>query len=332
MIHFAHPHLLRLLGILPILALLRGRFGRAPSLVYPSVAVARTVGRRTRSRAGAWLGVLRWGGLALLIVGLARPQVIDRERRVEASGVDIMLAVDVSGSMQARDMAHGDQRLSRLDAVKRVVKGFIEARPNDRIGLIAFSGEPMLMSPLTLNHDWLLANLDRLQPGLVQDGTAIGSALAASTNRLRDQASKSKLVILLTDGANNAGRVQPELAAQAARTLGVKVYTVGVGSRGAAPVPVTDAQGRTHMVMAQVDIDEAALQKIADVTAARFYRATDTEGLGQVYRQIDAMEKTTRTIQERGRPRDRFALAALPAALLLLLELALRMTRHRRIP
>jgi Ca-activated chloride channel family protein len=332
LIHFAHPHLLWLLTALPILAILRGRLGRAPSLVYPSVAVARSLGRKARSRAGAWTGALRWTALALLIVALARPQVLAHERSVEASGVDIMLAVDVSGSMQALDMPSGGKRLSRLESVKRVVKGFIEARPNDRIGLIAFSGEPALMSPLTLNHDWLLANLDRLQPGLLKDGTAIGSALAASTNRLREQASKSKLVILLTDGANNAGRVQPELAAQAAKALGVKVYTVGVGSRDEAPVPVTDEQGRTHMMMAKVDIDESSLQRIADVTSARFYRATDTEGLGQVYRQIDAMEKTTRTIKERGRPRDRFALAALPAALLLLLELSLRMTRHRRIP
>jgi Ca-activated chloride channel family protein len=190
-----------------------------------------------------------------LIVGLARPQLGQGRGSVQASGVDLMLAVDVSGSMEALDFTLGGQPISRVEVVKSVVSRFIEARPNDRIGLVAFAGAPYLVSPLTLDHDWLKQNLDRVKIGLIEDSTAIGSALATCVNRLRDQPSKSKVVVLLTDGMNNAGKVAPQTAAEAAKAMGVKVYTIAAGAQGEAPMPVKDQFGNQRVVMAKVDVD-----------------------------------------------------------------------------
>jgi len=329
---FHNPQVLWALLLLPLLALWLGRKGSRPAVTYSNIETAREVARTTRSRWGRLLRVARWIGLALLIVGLARPQLGHASTEVQASGVDLVLAVDVSGSMQARDMSTGDKPRSRLDVVKSVVAKFVENRPNDRIALVAFSAEPYLMSPLTLDHDWLVQNLDRLRPGLIKDGTAIGSALAASVNRLRDRKSKSKLVILLTDGQNNAGKIDPALAAQAAQTLGVKVYTIGVGSKGKAPIPITDDHGRTRIVMTEVDVDEGLLKNIAKTTGGRFYRATDAGSLGRIYAAIDSLEKTTRTLKRYQYHEERFAWLVLPGMLLLAGEIGLGLTRFKRIP
>ena len=213
-----------------------------------------------------------------------------------------------------------------------MVAKFIKNRPNDRIGLVAFSAEPYLMSPLTLDHDWLLQNLDRLRPGMIKDGTAIGSALAASVNRLRDQKSKSKLVVLLTDGQNNAGKIDPALAAQAAQTLGVKVYTIGVGTKGEAPMPVTDDHGNTRIVMTKVDVDEGRCRTSRPPPAGSFYRATDTDSLGRIYGAIDSLEKTTRTLKRYEHHEERFAWLVFPGMLLLAGEIGLGLTRFKRIP
>jgi Ca-activated chloride channel family protein len=330
--YFQNPQLLWALALLPLFALWLGRKGSRPAVTYSNIETAREVARTPRSRWGRLLGLARWLGLALLIVGLARPQLGHATTEVQASGVDLVLAVDVSGSMQALDLTEGGKPRSRLDVVKSVVAKFVQNRPNDRIGLVAFSAEPYLMSPLTLDHDWLLQNLDRLRPGLIKDGTAIGSALAASVNRLRDQKSKSKLVVLLTDGQNNAGKIDPDLAAQVAKTLGVKVYTIGVGSKGEAPIPVTDDDGHTRVVMTKVDVDEGLLQKIATTTGGRFYRATDAGSLGRVYGAIDSLEKTTRTLKQYQYHEERFAWLVLPGMLLLAGEIGLGLTRWKRIP
>lgn len=332
MITFQNPQLLWLLALLPVLALWRGHKGPRPALAFSSLQAARAVALRTRSRWGRLLGLARWLSLALLIVGLARPQLAHRSTEVQASGIDLVLAVDVSGSMQALDLTEGDQQKSRLEVVKSVVARFIRNRPNDRIALVAFSGEPYLMSPLTLDHDWLLGNLARLRPGMIKDGTAIGSALAASVNRLRDQPAKSKLVVLLTDGQNNAGKIEPALAAQAARALGVKVYTIGVGGKGEAPMPLTDERGRTRLVMTKVDVDETTLKNIAETTGAAFYRATDEGSLERIYSAIDGMEKTTRKLKRYEHRDERFAWLVFPGMALLLLELSLGLTRFKRVP
>jgi Ca-activated chloride channel family protein len=198
--------------------------------------------------------------------------------------------------------------------------------------MIAFAGRPYLVSPLTLDHDWLVQNLDRVRIGAVEDGTAIGSALGAAVNRLRGQASKSKVVILLTDGVNNSGSVRPELAAEAAKTLGVRVYTIGVGVRGEAPMPVTAEDGTTRLVMTKVDIDEDVLRNIADTTGGKYFRATNTGSLREIYASIDKMEKTTHAVHHYETHQERFAWFLTPAACLLALELGFGFTRFRRVP
>ena len=332
MIRFLYPSVLWLLALLPLLALLRGRRGPVAAVKYSSADIARQVARETRSRVGNWLTPLTLLALALLIAALARPQFGRSTSNVEASGVDMILALDCSGSMEALDFTLDGQRASRLDVVKSVVAKFIDERPNDRIGLVGFAGAPYLVSPLTLDHDWLQQNLDRVQIGTVEDGTAIGAALATSVNRLRDQPGKSKIVVLLTDGQNNAGKILPDTAAQAAKALGVKVYTIGAGVRGEAPVPVTDAFGNKRLAMAKVDVDETTLQKVADETGGKFFRATDTESLEKIYGEIDRMEKTTHELKKFEHHSELFAWAILPALGLLGAGLALDHTRFRRLP
>lgn len=332
MIRFAQPELLWLLLLLPVIALWRGRKGAVAAVEYSSADAAREVARETKSRVGRWLPALRLLAAALVIVAIARPQLGRGGAEVEASGVDLVLALDVSGSMQALDFTMNGQRVDRLQVVKSVVSKFIEARPDDRIGLVAFAGAPYLISPLTLDHGWLEQNLERVQIGSVEDGTAIGSAIASSVNRLRAQPSKSKIVVLLTDGVNNAGQVSPEIAAEAAKALGVKVYTIGAGAKGEAPVPVKDAFGQQRLVMAKVDVDEATLSKIAQETGGKFFRATDTDSLKNIYAEIDRLEKTTRTVKKFERHTELFAWAVGPALLLLAAGLGLEQTRFRRLP
>lgn len=332
MIEFANPELLWLLALLPLWLIVRGRRGGAPSVRYSSVQIARGATRAARARLGRWLPLLRVPAAALLILALARPQVGHATTRVDASGVDLMLALDVSGSMEALDMQRAGAPASRIDVVKDVVARFVAARPNDRIGLVAFAGAPYLVSPLTLDHDWLLENLERIDTGMVEDGTAIGSALATSVERLREQDAASKVVVLLTDGVNNAGSVQPTMAAEAARALGVEVHTVGVGAEGRAPIPVTDESGRTRVAMMDVDVDEETLRGIADATGGRYFRATDTASLEDVYARIDRMERTERSIERFESYEERFALFLLPGLALLALELLVAGIFFRRVP
>lgn len=330
--HFADPNLLWLLLLIPVIALLRGRPGRAASLLYSTAERVRGVARSRVARPGAWLMALRLLGIACLVLALARPQRVEATSEVEASGIDIMLAVDVSGSMEALDFKLGGEPANRLDVAKTVIDRFIEGRPDDRIGLVAFAGRPYLVSPLTLDHDWLRQNLERTRIGLVEDGTAIGTALATSVNRLRGEDAKSRIVVLLTDGVNNAGKVAPETAAEAARALGVRVYTIGAGTKGEAPMPVTDASGRRRIVMSQVDVDEETLSRVAEETGGRFFRATDTDSLAHIYEEIDRLEKTTIKTTKYEKHEDLFAWALVPGLGLLLLEGLLANTRLRRLP
>jgi Ca-activated chloride channel family protein len=332
MIRFLNPEFFWLLALLPLIAVWRGRKGRVAAIEYSNVEIARSVARETRSRPARWTTMLRLLVAALIIVGLARPQYGRGRSEVQASGVDLMLAVDVSGSMEALDFTVNGQPESRVEVVKSVVSKFIESRPDDRIGLIAFAGAPYLVSPLTLDHEWLQQNLTRVRTGLVEDSTAIGSALATCVNRLRDQPSKSKVVVLLTDGMNNAGKVAPETAAEAARAMGVKVYTIGAGARGEAPVPVKDQFGNQQIVMARVDVDEDTLREIADETGGKFFRATDTDSLRRIYAEIDRMEKTTHPVNKFEKYQELFGLAVVPGLMLLGLSLGLDQTRFRRLP
>jgi Ca-activated chloride channel family protein len=270
--------------------------------------------------------------LACLILALARPQLGKTITRTQASGVDIMLVIDVSRSMLAEDFTIGSQRANRLEAVKQVTEKFIEERPNDRIGIVAFAGRPYLVSPLTLDHDWLITNLERTRIGLVEDGTAIGSALAAASTRLKDKEAKSKIVVLLTDGDNNMGRVTPLTAAEAAKALGIKVYTIGSGSRGNAPFPFVDPFGRTVYRQIPVEFDEQSLKAIAAMTGGEYFRATDTQSLQRIFTEIDKMEKSEVEIQKVAQYRDLFPWFVLVGTVLLAAETLLGQTIWRRLP
>jgi Ca-activated chloride channel family protein len=234
--------------------------------------------------------------------------------------------------MQALDFTVDNYRVNRIAVVKSVVSKFIDERPNDRIGLIAFAASPYIVSPLTLDHDWLLQNLERINVGIGDDGTAIGSAIAAAVNHLRTTTAKSKVVILLTDGVNNSGKISPLAAAEAARALGVKVYTIGVGVRGKAPIPVRDEAGRMHMVTMTVDVDEKTLQAVANETGGLFYRATDTDSLQKIYEQINHYETSAQAVQKFEHVEELYRWPLFPSLGLLGLGVILQQTRFRRLP
>jgi Ca-activated chloride channel homolog len=332
MIHFLQPQWFWLLTLLPLVMVWRGRPGPVAAIEYSNVGLAQEVARSSRSRAGGWVWLLAIVAGILMIAGLARPQRLHSRTEVTLNGIDIVLGLDISGSMQALDFAIGRQRINRIEGVKSVVSKFIEERPNDRIGLIAFAGVPFLISPLTLDHDWLQQNLGRLSVASVDDGTAIGSAIAACVNRLRMTPAKSKVVILLTDGVNNTGKISPLAAAEAAKSMGVKIYTIGVGVRGKAPIPVKDDAGRMHVIMADVDVDEKTLQAIADETGGKFYRATDTDSLQKIYEEINRFEKTAQTVQRFEHIEELYPWALIPALGILGLGSLLQHTRLRRLP
>jgi len=328
-LRFVYPELLWLLLFLPVLAFLRGRRGPAPSLVFSSISIAKAISGDRKVSPGKFLAWLRLAAIGLLIIAMARPQWGNTKTEVEASGIDILLAVDVSGSMQAMDFELKGRNVDRLTVVKAVVKKFIGERPNDRIGLVAFAGRPYMVCPLTLDHDWLQLRLDSLETGMIEDGTAIGSAVVSGVNRLRVQEAKSRIMILLTDGVNNAGKAAPLTAAEAAETMKIKVYTIGAGRRGVAPMPMIDQFGRKRIVRAQVDIDEKTLGKIAEMTGAKYFRATDTKSLEKIYEEINAMEATTRKIKHFARYRELFSWLVFAALVLLGVEL---FVSRRRLP
>jgi Ca-activated chloride channel homolog len=329
---FAHWWFLFGLLLLPLMAWLRGRKGARPAFVYSSVTLLQNVSKTSRSRAGALLHSLRWLALALFIVALARPQFTRTDTSVRASGVDIVVALDLSGSMESEDFVIKGQQVNRLTVAKDTIAKFIEKRPNDRIGLVAFAGRAYIAAPLTLDHDFLRANLDRLQLRTIEDGTAIGSGLSAAVNRLREVRSKSKIVILMTDGQNNAGKIQPLTAAEAAKAIGVKVYTIGVGIRGFAPIPVYFPGGQKMYQRQRVDIDEDTLTAMADKTGGKYYRADSTDTLRKIYDEIDKFEKSEAVVKKFVEREEMFRWTAVPGVIVLLLELALANTIWRRLP
>jgi Ca-activated chloride channel homolog len=329
---FLYPDLLWLLTLLPLLALWWGRRGKAAAVQFSSTSVARQIGTQRKSAAGWFSMLMRLLALGLFIVALARPQFGKQTQDVQANGIDIMLAVDISGSMRALDFKLNGQPASRVDVIKSVVKNFIEQRPNDRIGAVAFAGYSYLVSPLTMDHDWLEQRLDGVSLDGAEDGTAIGSALAVCANHLRDQKGKSKVIILLTDGINNSGKISPLAAADLVKALGIKVYTIGAGTRGEAMIPVTDQFGRQVTVPMQVDIDEATLQQIAKDTGGQYYRATDTDSLKEIYASINKMETTTHVTKKFENYREKFQWVLIPALAILLIEVAFAEGLIRRLP
>ena len=330
---FAHPWLLLLLLLLPLAAWLKGRRGSSPAFVYSSVKLVAGLAGARRSRAGNLLAALRWLTLALLMVALAQPRLMKSTTEVKASGVDIVVAFDMSGSMISEDFVVKGERVNRFNMARSVLKKFIDQRPNDRIGLVLFASQAFIGTPLTLDHDFLQENLDRLEIGAIeQNSTAIGDGLGTAINRLRDLKAKSKIVILMTDGQNNSGKLDPLLAAEAASAMKVKVYTVGIGEQGTAPMPVFMNGQKVGYQNVPVDVDETTLQKIAAKTGGKYYRADNAEKFQQIYAEIDKLEKTDATIKKYTQFNELFPWFVAGGLALLLLELGLGQTILRRLP
>lgn len=329
---FAHPWVFVFLLLLPLLAYLRGHRGKAAAIQYSGLSLFGTLVRGRKVQPGGWLTALRYLTLFFCLVALARPQKVDSSSQVQESGIDMMLAIDLSPSMEALDYHKDGQEVSRVEVVRDTVGQFIQARPNDRIGMVAFAGDAYLMSPLTLDHDWLMQNIERLQVGLAGEATAIGSAIATSANRLRDQKAKSKIIVLLTDGANNYGKVTPLAAAEAAHALGIKIYAIGAGSADVAKFPQRDGFGRIYYTTIPVDIDEGMMKKIAEITGGKFYRATDTETLQRVYQDINRLETSQVAVKHFEHVKEYFAWPLYLGLLFFGLEILLAHTRLRRVP
>ena len=270
--------------------------------------------------------VLRMVAIAVLIVVLARPQSTNSWQNSTTEGIDIVMAIDISTSMLAEDL-----KPNRLEAAKDVAASFINGRPNDNIGLVVFAAESFTQCPLTTDHGVLLNLFKDIQPGIIQDGTAIGVGLANAVSRIKDSQAKSKVIILLTDGVNNTGQVAPVTAAEIAKTFGIRVYTIGVGTQGEAPYPIPTAFGVQYQNI-PVEIDEQILKQIASTTGGQYFRATDNASLKEIYSEIDQMEKTKISVQEFSKKQEEYKNWALLAFVLLLVEVLLRNTVLRNIP
>ncbi|NOS68650.1 MAG: VWA domain-containing protein [Verrucomicrobia bacterium] len=340
---FQYPWVLALLALLPAYAFLRGRVGKHAALTFSSADIARAAGATAKAAAGRLLLFLRLLIVALLIVALAGPRFANDRTETQASGVDIMLALDLSWSMMALDMSGSGERITRFDIASKVLEEFVHKRPSDRIGLVAFSAVPYLASPPTLNHDWLIENLRRLHVGIIRElGTAIGDATAAAAKRLKaTKDSKSRLIILLTDGDNNKGDIDPVPAAQLAAALGAKVYTIGIGVEEPCQLPAfdpatgklqLDPQGRIIPTLTLQPANYSVLSKMSSLSRARSYRAKNIGELQSIYDEIDRLEKTEVKLRRYTTYTPLFQWPLLTALGLFALELVLANTRLRRVP
>jgi Ca-activated chloride channel family protein len=322
---FANPEYFFLLLLVPLMAYWHWRKGRRQlvDLQVSSVRPFQLAPRSWRQRFRHLLIALRVLAVALLIAALARPQATSKGENITTEGIDIVLATDISGSMLAEDF-----RPNRIEAAKRVVSDFVDGRTTDRIALVIFAGESFTQCPLTLDHAVLLNLLKDVRSGMIEDGTAIGMGLATSVSRLKESKAKSRVIILLTDGVNNRGFIDPLTAAGIAQSFGIRVYTIGVGTIGTAPYPVQTPFGVQYQNV-PVEIDEALLQKIAEQTGGQYFRATDNKKLKAIYDEIDRLEKTKIEVTQFRRHSEEFYAAASLAGLLLLLEVLLSQTLFR---
>ncbi len=326
-IAFVHPEFFLLLLLLPAAAYWYWRKAYDPVFTHSDLSGWADF-RTWRTAARPLLPLLKAAAFVAFVIALARPQELLEEQKVKAEGIDIFLVMDLSSSMLARDF-----KPDRLEASKRVAAEFVDKRPYDRIGLVVFAGEAYTQTPMTIDHRVLKEALAQLQCGLIEDGTAIGMGLATAVNHIKDSKAKSKVIILLTDGVNNAGYIKPLTAAEIAREFGVKVYTIGVGKTGEAYTPISRrSDGRYIFGMARVEIDEALLQKIAQMTGGRYFRATNEEMLQRIYDEIDRLEKTELEVLSTSRKTEKFHGFVLAGFLLLLLELLLRLTALQSLP
>lgn len=326
-ITFEQPLFLYLLLVIPaiIVFYILKQQKTSASLTMPGLDPFADTGNTFRHYLRHVLFGMRTIVLALIIVVIARPQATDKFQDVSTEGIDIILALDISGSMLARDF-----RPDRLEASKNVATEFITGRPYDRMGLVVFSGESFTQCPLTTDHAVLINLLREIKSGMIEDGTAIGMGLATAVNRIKDSEAKSKVIILLTDGVNNRGEIAPATAAGIAQSFGIRVYTIGVGTQGMAPYPVQTPYGLQYQDM-PVEIDEAILRDISQSTGGKYFRATDNDKLVQVYAEIDKLEKSKIDVRQFSRKEEKFLIPALAAVILLLLEIILRNTIFRNL-
>lgn len=326
---FANPGFFYLLVIVPLIIIWYVFKGRRTTA---SLSVSGFEGYS--DRASGWkvrlrhmLFAFRIIAVTLIILALARPQSTNRWQRVTTEGIDIIMSLDISGSMKAMDF-----KPNRLEAAKEVGIEFVTSRPDDRFGLVVFAGESFTQCPLTTDLPVVTNFMNELDFGMVEDGTAIGMGLATAVNRLKESKTKSKVIILLTDGVNNTGEIGPVTAAELAASYGIRVYTIGVGSSGTAPIPVQDVFGRTVVQNMKVEIDEEVLKKIAGLTGGKYFRATDKTNLREIYTEIDIMEKTQLDVRQFSKRTDEYFPWLLAAVVLLVIEVVLRYTIFRTIP
>ena len=326
-IHFAEPHYLYLLLIVPgmITFYVLKQHKASAALQMPGLQPFSNAGKTFRNYLRHILFALRALAVTLLVIVLARPQKTDIFQDVTTEGIDIILTLDISGSMLARDF-----RPDRLEASKNVATEFISGRPYDRMGLVVFSGESFTQCPLTTDHAVLINLMREIKSGMIEDGTAIGMGLATAVSRIKDSEAKSKVIILLTDGVNNRGEIAPSTAADIAKTFGIRVYTIGVGTQGMAPYPVQTPVGIQYQDM-PVEIDEAILREIASKTGGRYFRATDNNKLIQVYGEIDKLEKSKIDVKQLTRKEEKYMLPAIIAFSLLAFEVLVRLTIFRSL-
>ena len=329
-ITFAHPYLLLLLLVIPLMAVwyvLRYR-KQKPALQFSNISLFRGVHKTFRQRAYPLLFILRMVAVGALVIALARPQSMLSRQEMKVEGIDIVLAMDVSGSMLAEDF-----KPNRLEAAKKVAADFIDGRKNDRMGLVVFAGEAFTQVPLTIDHNVLLKQLSTLKDGMMKDGTALGDGLATAINRIKDSEAKSKVIILLTDGVNNQGAVDPQSAAEIAALYNIRLYTIGVGSQGLAPYPFRDQFGRKRYQNVPVELDENLLTQMAQSTTdGQYFRATNKKSLQQIFKQIDEMEKSKIDVTRYAQTKDEYQGWLVLAAIALLLEILLALFYFRSTP
>ncbi len=325
--HFAAPIFFLALLILPWL-FFRALKKKQTSLRFPTLNVIKRIKLPESLNPERMLSLIRILALVLIILALARPQSAESERELETKGVDIIISMDISGSMQAEDF----HPQNRLEVAKEEGKRFIKGRKHDRIGMVVFARQAYTQCPLTLDYEVLTTLIDDIRLGMIKDGTAIGLGIATAVNRLRESDAKSKVMILLTDGENNSGNIDPITAAEVAQGFGIKIYTIGIGKGGLVPFPVDDPLFGKRYVQAKVDIDEKMLKRIADITGGTFFRARDPKGLEEAYKQIDKLEKSEVKVKEFSNYNELFHYALWPALLILLLEILLGSTVLMKLP
>ena len=326
---FEDPWLLLILLSLPILILRERTI--ASVINYSSLASLKAVSQHHSKIKAMAPTILRFIAITLFIIAFARPQEGHKRTEILSQGVDIVLAIDTSGSMQALDFKKNETQVTRLSVVKDVVAEFVKNREMDRIGMVVFGANAFTQCPLTLDQNILLSFLDKLKIGMAGDATAIGSAIGISARRLKDLKSKSKVIILLTDGRNNSGAISPLQAAEIAKSLGIKVYTIGVGKRGKAPFLVDSIFGK-RLIYQNVDIDEEVLNKISKMTDAKYFRATDLKSLKDIYKQIDLLEKSEVKSIDHSEHKELFHYFLIPGLILLLTEIVFSNSFLRRLP